>query len=159
MRRSSDKEGSGEGGQYDLASCRRDHPALVAWMGMARLVERTQRELDAQLRCHHLNSGQLDLLFHIGSADGLSQQELAERTGHSKANVSQLLDKLESAGLAQRAPEGRAYAVSITDEGRRLLGSLMPQQERLVLEQCRQLTRDERETLYRLMDKLEPLPE
>jgi len=124
---------------------------------MARLVERTQRELDAELRCHHLNTGQLDLLFHIASDEGLSQQELARRTGHSKANVSQLLDKLEAAGLVERAPEGRAYAVSLTEAGRKLLDAVLPLQEQLILEQCRRLTPDERDALAQLLGDIDEL--
>ena len=128
------------------------HPTLAAWMDMARLVERTQRELDSVLRRHQLNTGQLKLLMHIGAVEGLSQQELAERTGHSKANVSQLLDKLEAAGLVERAPEGRAYSVALTAAGRELLDAVLPLQERLILEQCRKLTPDEREALARLVE-------
>lgn len=144
---------------YDVAACQAEHQALAAWMGMERLVERTQRQLTAHLRCHQLNAGQLDLLFQIGAAEGLTQQELAERICHSKANVSQLLDKMEAAGLVRRVPEGRAYAVHLTEAGRSLLDAVMPEQERLVLAQCERLTAEERTQLFRLMSKLEPIPD
>ncbi len=127
-----------------------------AFLGMARLIQETERRLSAHLRAHRLNAGQLDLLINVGGAEGLTQQELAEQLCHSKANVSQLLDKMAAAGLVRRLPQGRAYGLYLTDAGRELLGRLLPEHERLIDEQFAGLTPTERGELFRLIGRLDP---
>ena len=127
-----------------------------AFLAMARLVQETERRLSAHLREHRLNAGQLDLLINVGGAEGLTQQELADRLCHSKANISQLLDKMEGSGLVRRLPQGRAYGLYLTDAGRDLLGRLLPEHERLIDEQFVGLTHAERGELFRLIGKLDP---
>lgn len=131
-------------------------PAFFAWLGMARLVQRTEKLLTAHLQCHKLNAGQADILITAASAEGLTQQELAERLCHSKANVSQLLDKMETAGLVSRVPEGRAYRIFLTDSGRNLLTQIMPEQERIISAQFDGLATDERAELFRLVQIVDP---
>ena len=143
----------------DKAGAWLGHPAATAWIGMVRVVQRTEQLLAARLRCHRLNPGQLDILVRAGAAEGLTQQELAERLCHSKANVSQLLDKLETAGLVRRVPEGRAYAIYLTDLGREVLGAAVPALENVIAEQFAALTPAEQGELIRLMDKLEADPD
>src|SRR5262245_21530149 len=126
----------------DRAAACLGHPTAVAWSGMARLVHRTEQLLAARLRRHQLNPGQLAVLVRAGAAEGLTQQELAASLCHSKANVSQLLDKLETAGLVRREPEGRAYAIYLTDFGREILASTLPALESVVGEQFAVLTGD-----------------
>ncbi len=122
---------------------------------MARLVQETERLVSAHLREHRMNAGQLDLLISVGRTEGLTQQELADRLCHSKANVSQLLDKMEGSGLVRRIPQGRAYGLHLTDAGRNLLGRLLPEHERLIDVQFAGLTPAERDELFRLLDKFD----
>jgi MarR family 2-MHQ and catechol resistance regulon transcriptional repressor len=146
--------------QYRASQCptqtsRTLSPPVRTWLAMAHLVQRTERMLSALLRCHDVNPGQLDVLVRAGEIEGLTQQELAERLCHSKANVSQLLDKLERAELLRRVPDGRAYRIHLTDAGRALVARVMPDHERLVAEQFAALAPDERQQLFDLMDRLE----
>ncbi len=117
---------------------------------MARLVQGAERLLSAHLREHRMNAGQLDLLINVGRAEGLTQQELADRLCHSKANVSQLLDKMEGAGLVRRIPQGRAYGLYLTDAGR-----LLPEHECLIAAQFAPLTPAERGKFFDLLQKLD----
>lgn len=135
---------------------RSHNPAVNAWLGMARLVQQTERLLTASLKCHQLNAGQVDVLATASSGDGLTQQELAERLCHSKANVSQLLDKMERAGLVRREPDGRAYRIHLTEEGRTLLEMVMPEQERIIAEQFAAMPAAERDELFRLVAMVDP---
>lgn len=130
-------------------------PSARAFVAMVRLVQVAERLLSAHLREHRMNAGQLDLLINVGRAEGLTQQELAERLCHSKANVSQLLDKMEGAGLVRRRPQGRAYGLHLTDVGRDLLGRLLPEHERLIAAQFALLTPDEQAALFPLLEKLD----
>jgi len=126
-----------------------------AMLGMIRLVQNAERLISAQLREHRLNAGQFDLLINVAGVEGLTQQELATRLCHSKANVSQLLDKMEGTGLVRRIPQGRAYGLYLTDTGRELLDQLLPEHERLIAEQFVRLTPEERATLFQLIGKLD----
>ncbi|MCC6792316.1 MAG: MarR family transcriptional regulator [Thermomicrobiales bacterium] len=147
--------------QHDIARCagkleRSPDPAVNAWLGMARLVQQTERMLTASLKRHQLNAGQVDILATAASGDGLTQQELAGRLCHSKANVSQLLDKLERAGLVRRVPEGRAYRIHLTEEGRALLERVMPEQQRIIAEQFAGLPEAQRAHFFGLVAKIDP---
>ena len=134
-------------------------PPVRAFLGLVRLVHGAERSLSAQLREHRLNAGQFDLLLNVGAAEGLTQQELAERLCHSKANVSQLLDKMECTRLVRRIPQGRAYGLHLTDAGRALLDLLIPEHERIIAAQFAQLTPAEQGDLFYLVGKLNPSQE
>jgi DNA-binding MarR family transcriptional regulator len=122
---------------------------------MARLLQRTEKLLTARLQCDNLNAGQLDILLKARATEGLTQQELAGELCHTKANVSQLLDKMERTGFVRRVPDGRAYRVYVTDEGQELLDRVCPENERIISEQFDVLPPEEREELFRLIEKLE----
>jgi DNA-binding MarR family transcriptional regulator len=149
------KNVTAETNRREETGCRSGGPAVAAWLGMARLVQRTERLLAARLECHRLNAGQLDVLMKAGAAEGLTQQELAEQLCHSKANVSQLVDKMEATGLVRREPEGRAYGIYLTDAGRAALGAAVPEMERTIAEQFDRLAPAEQTELFRLVGKTE----
>jgi DNA-binding MarR family transcriptional regulator len=64
------------------------------------------------------------LLNVLGAREGAIQQELGSVMGIDPSTMVNLIDRLESAGLAKRRPhpkDRRAREVSITPKGRRLL--------------------------------------
>ena len=64
---------------------------------------------------------QCDVLTTLTEAEGISQQELAQRLYVTKGNISGLLDRLERAGLVERrstAADRRQYAIYLTPAGR-----------------------------------------
>ena len=118
--------------QQVVTICRPDSPPVRTWFALERLMARTDRLLGAQLREHGLTRAQLSFLLQIGAMEGLTQQELAAELGLTKANVSQILDRLEASGLVVRVPSARAYALHLTDASRTLLGAVMPEQVRMI---------------------------
>jgi DNA-binding MarR family transcriptional regulator len=94
------------------------------------------------------------LLNVIGTRDGAIQQELSALLGIDPSTMVSLIDRLESAGLANRVPsptDRRAREVTITPQGRRRL-----KRARRVLAEAeddvlRGLTRDERRELVELL--------
>lgn len=127
----------------------------AAYMVMTRVIQRTERELGAWLRSYKLNAGQLDVLMAIAAAEGLTQGDLAERICHSKANVSQLIHKMEASGLVRREPVGRAYALFVTSEGTIALDAALPDLCHVIEDQFASLTSDERAEFFRLITKLD----
>jgi DNA-binding MarR family transcriptional regulator len=71
-----------------------------------------------------------DVLWELEKADGrLRMAELARRVVLSRSNLSRLADRLEEAGLAQRAdaPEdGRGYDLVLTRAGRAMRRKMWP---------------------------------
>jgi DNA-binding MarR family transcriptional regulator len=145
-------------GQHDKTICAPSEPAVAAFLGMARFVQQTERAISARLNCHRLNAGQLDVLLHAAAAEGLTQQDLADKLCHSKANISQLLDKMEAAGIVRREPDGRAYGIYLTEAGRQALGAAIPEVEHLIGDQFGSLAPADQAELFRLIGKLEAPP-
>jgi DNA-binding MarR family transcriptional regulator len=129
--------------------------AVVAWLRLARVFAKIERRAVEQLRPHGLSYGQFDVLAHVGAAPGMSQQELANALLVTKGNVCQLLDKLEAADLLVRRPEGRTNRLFLTDKGRNVYATVVPEHEAHVAEQLAALEPDEQRQLLRLLRRLD----
>lgn len=130
-------------------------PAVVAWLRLLRVGQKVGRVLTEDLKRWDLNLAQFDTLAHVGAAEGITQQELAESLLVTKGNVCQMLDRLERRGLLFRRPEGRANRLFLTQEGRRLFDDAVPPHEELVAAQFSALSPEERVDLMRLLGDLD----
>lgn|SRR5690625_1553201 len=130
-------------------------PALLAWLRMARLVARTHRDAAAKLREFDLSNAQFDVIAQIGSSDGPTQQQLAEKLLVTQGNVCQLLDGLQARGLVERRKSGRSNHLYLTGEGRKLYSAAVPAQETWQAERLSGLEPDEQRQLLKLLRKLE----
>ena len=118
---------------------------------MARLVSSHNATLGYRLRVHHLSLAQFDVLAQIGTSEGLTQKELAERLVVTQGNITQLVQKLEARGLVLRPQSGRCNRLSLTAAGRHLRNFLVPRQERAIARLFGPLSDYELETLSRLL--------
>src|SRR3712207_2017511 len=73
-------------------------PSLLAWMSLARVFQRVERDSGERLKGWDLNVAQFDVLAHVGASEGMTQQELADSLLVTKGNVCQLLDRMEGRG-------------------------------------------------------------
>src|SRR5690242_11956524 len=94
--------------------------ALLAWLRLARVFQKIDRASVVLLRPWDLNVAQFDVLTQVGSSQGITQQELADRLLVTKGNISQLLDRMERLGLLKRCQEGRTNTLILTETGQRL---------------------------------------
>src|SRR5689334_11640430 len=101
-------------------------PGLLAWLRLARVYQKLERAEASRLRCWRLSPAQFDVLAHVGAAEGLTQQELADALLVTKGNICQILDKMERGGLLQRQPAGRVNQVNLTERGRQLFDEVVP---------------------------------
>ncbi len=95
--------------------------AIRVWFRFVRLESRIQSTVAEQLRAIDLSVPQCDVLTTLTEAEGISQQELAQRLYVTKGNISGLLDRLERAGLVERraaAADRRQYSIRLTASGR-----------------------------------------
>ena len=124
-------------------------------MRLVRVFQKVDRAAAEQLRTSGLSIAQFDLLAQVGSGEGMTQQELAERLLVTKGNVCQLLDRMEQSGLLIRRQDGRANRLFLTPAGRALFTAVVPDHERLIAEQFAHLSTDELSRLLGLLRKLD----
>ena len=130
-------------------------PGVLAWVRLARVFQKVERDSGERLRGWGLNVAQFDVLARVGASEGMTQQELADSLLVTKGNVCQLLDRMEGRGWISRRQEGRANRLFLTDEGRRLFDEVVPDHEALVAERFSALSHEEQEQLYELLRKLD----
>jgi DNA-binding MarR family transcriptional regulator len=78
----------------------------------------------AEMKDGDLTPRQLAVLMTVAQNEGLSQTGLVERTGIDRSTLADIVRRMQKKGLLQRRrtkEDARAYAVKLTDEGRRVL--------------------------------------
>ncbi len=76
-----------------------------------------------------LTPRQLAVLITVAGKEGLSQTRLVERTGIDRSTLADIVRRMQRKGLLQRRrtrEDARAYAVKLTEEGRKVLRSAEP---------------------------------
>ena len=130
-------------------------PGLLAWLRLARVFQKVERDSGEHLRGWDLSVAQFDVLAHVGAKEGMTQRELADALLVTKGNVCQLLDRMEDRGLISRRQEGRAKRLFLTDAGRRLFAEVVPAHEAVIAEQFSVLSEGEQERLHELLRKID----
>jgi DNA-binding MarR family transcriptional regulator len=128
---------------------------LLAWLRLARVFQKVERDSSEHLRGWDLSVAQFDVLARVGATEGIVQQELADALLVTKGNVCQLLDRMEDRGLISRRQEGRANRLFLTDAGRRLFAEVVPAHEVVIAERFSVLSEGEQERLHQLLRKLD----
>lgn len=78
---------------------------------------------------HDLTPRQFAVLATVGNYEGLSQTHLVEKTGIDRSTLADIVRRMLKKGLLQRRrtrEDARAYAVRLTDEGRRVMAEVVP---------------------------------
>jgi DNA-binding MarR family transcriptional regulator len=81
-------------------------PRIDAWRAFLEAHARVTRRLDDELRAEHgLSLAEYDALLQLARAEGrrLRMNVLADRVILSRSGVTRLIDRLEAAGLVERA--------------------------------------------------------
>lgn len=130
-------------------------PSVVAWLRLLRVAAKVGRALGEHSRGWGLNGAQFDVLAHVGAAEGITQQELADSLFVTKGNVAQLLDRVEERGWISRRREGRTNRLFLTEEGRQLFAEVVPAHEAMIDERLSVLSPREQKTLHKLLRKLD----
>jgi DNA-binding MarR family transcriptional regulator len=114
-----------------------------------------ERDLARQLKLCGLNNAQFDVLAHVGAAEGITQQELADSLLVTKGNVAQLLGRMERRGLIERRSQGRTNRLFLTDEGRRTFTEVVPAHEALIDDRLSVLSEEDQKLLFELLRRLD----
>lgn len=129
--------------------------SAATWLRLARLYHKAERRLLGNLRCFDLSLAQFDVLAQLGAAEGITQQELADKLLVTKGNVTQLLDRMTSGGLLTRRQDGRANRLYLTEAGRSLFHLAIPRQEDEIARILEPLTKAEQAQLSTLLRKID----
>jgi len=129
--------------------------AVLAWLRLVRVFQKVEYVTSRGLRCSDLSLAHFDVLMHVGAAEGVTQQELADSLLVTKGNVCQLLGRMEEADLIRRQQQGRINRLYLTDHGRQLFDSAGPAHERRVAECFAALSENEQRDLLRLLRRLD----
>jgi DNA-binding MarR family transcriptional regulator len=122
---------------------------------LVRVFQKVDRAASESLRWRQLSPAQLDVLAKVGSAEGISQQELANALLVTKGNVCQLLDKMEGSGLLERRPDGRVNRLFLTAQGRRVHDDVVPRHDEMLADQFNTLSDEDQRELLRLLRHLD----
>jgi DNA-binding MarR family transcriptional regulator len=88
----------------------------------------------AEMGDRDLTPRQLAILIAVAEDEGASQTELVERTGIDRSTLADLVHRLQRKRFLQRRrkrEDARAYAVKLTDAGRRVLRAAEPRAKRV----------------------------
>jgi DNA-binding MarR family transcriptional regulator len=139
----------------------RNRRYMDAWLQMIRSYDHLQSQVAALLQSHGLTVPQFEVLSTLATADCTNQQELADRLQVTKGNLVGLIDRLTERKWVERlqVPEDRRVnKVRITEAGKTLIHSVLPEQAGIVEKMMAGLEEAELETLRDLLKKLIPQP-
>ena len=129
--------------------------SVLAWLRLLRVSQKVERDLAGQLKLWGLNNAQFDVMAHVGAAEGITQQKLADSLLVTKGNVAQLLDRMQRRGLIERRSQGRTNRLFLTDEGRRTFAEVVPAHEAMIDDRLSALSEEEQRQLFELLRKLD----
>lgn len=102
-------------------------------------------------------ASQKRILIILRESGTLTQKELTERLGIQPGSASEILSKLESAGLIvriQNETDRRTTNIMLTDYGNELASAAVEQRQKRHEEMFSCLTSEEKETLLSLLEKV-----
>jgi len=111
------------------------------------------------LKEHGLSEQQYNVLRIIKGQKGtpMNVYMIQERMIHRTSNVTRVVEKLRQKGLLERVvseADRRQVEVTITEEGRRVLERVTPEMEVLMGEMSENLSEEETERLFELLEKV-----
>lgn len=156
-----DDERDDDDGALDLASrlTHEHHQSLKLWLRMLSCTVRIENEIRSRLRASFgITLPRFDLMAQLERhPDGLRMGELSKRMMVTGGNVTGITDQLEQEKLVVRVADPkdrRAYAVKLTEEGRRAFGEMAAVHERWIEELLQDVPADDKAQLIDLLSQM-----
>lgn len=124
----------------------------VAATAVARRMQKNFRQAGLEITIE-----QWSVLYHLWKEDGLSQQELGNRTFRDKASITRLIDNLEKQGLVTRMPsitDRRINLVCLADAAKPLQEQTYHLANDTMNEALQNITKEEIETVKNVLQKV-----
>lgn len=132
-------------------------PAQSVGFTLSSLGHAVARRFQATLAPLQLEPREFALLRALASAEGASQQVLAERLQVPPSRMVAFVDALEARGLLERhanPDDRRARALYLTEQGRTVLASAFKLASELEQHLCAQLSQTERKQLLEALQRV-----
>ncbi|GHE09998.1 MarR family winged helix-turn-helix transcriptional regulator [Streptomyces alanosinicus] len=147
------------GGAHEVTPSGADQEFLALERELTVLLRRARANQGEMAREVHpdLESSAYGLLIRLDECGGQRATELAGYIGVGKATMSRQLRALEELGLIAREPDpadGRAWLVTLTDEGRGRVGKVREARRARYVSQLAHWDRREVAQLARLLNQL-----
>jgi DNA-binding MarR family transcriptional regulator len=140
-----------------------NNPAEVALAKVEWVAERLRREMHLVLRARGMTLTQFNVLrtLYREGSNGLTCSELGSRLAGTDPDITRLLDRLALHHLVRRwrdERDRRAVLTEITEEGRRLVDSVIPLLDRRIRGLFEHMTPERLQMLIVLLDEaVEPI--
>jgi DNA-binding MarR family transcriptional regulator len=121
------------------------------------LMLRMQRLLNRRMADQGASLARTKLLLFLDKRGAARAADIAEFFDNAPRTVTEAIDGLERDGLVQRTPDARdrrVKQVSITEEGRRVIGETEPLRQELIESIFGVLSDDERKSLGAMMGRM-----
>ena len=131
--------------------------ALDAYSRLQRAADLSSARVEQAVHPFGLSASQFGVLDTLNARGPVHQQELAEALGRSKAQMTAIIDALESRELVRRerhATDRRFITVHLTTDGREVLSKATPARTDAIVELMTELTGEQRARLARLCRRL-----
>lgn len=138
-------------GMVSVSATADQHAALGLILQLAHALDLSARR---ELRTLGLTPAQYQLLLQVHGRPGTLQQEVGERLGVTKGNVSMIVTRLVTQKLLVRVVEGTANRLELSQRGQALVELALPRQEAWTRERFVALSSAETEQLLTLLRKL-----
>jgi DNA-binding MarR family transcriptional regulator len=136
----------------ELSEIEHAFTTIVRWGNLPRVRERFVTAAGMAL-----DRPSYSVLFRLEEGGPARLSDLAQRLGLDLSTTSRQVHHLEVAGLVQRAvveEDRRAALLSLTDEGKELVGRIRQAKRAVITEILAGWTHDEREELARVLTRL-----
>jgi len=136
----------------ELSEIEHAFTTIVRWGNLPRVRERFVTAAGMAL-----DRPSYSVLFRLEEGGPARLSDLAQRLGLDLSTTSRQVHHLEVAGLVQRAvveEDRRAALLSLTDEGKELVGRIRQAKRAVITEMLADWTDDERKELARMLNRL-----
>lgn len=130
---------------------------LDAYVKLMRAADSLSKRLEKYLSRFNLTENQfgiLEMLLHLGP---LFQREIGDKLFVSGANVTLLVDQLETRGWVRRersAGDRRQVQIHLTEQGHREISAIFPKYLTALMDEFSVLSPQEQEALARMCKKI-----
>ena len=145
----------------DLASrlTQDHHQSLKLWLRMLACTVRIENEIRTRMRAtFDITLTRFDLMAQLERhPKGLRMGELSKRMMVTGGNITGITDQLEQEKLVVRVPDPkdrRAYAVKLTDAGRRAFAQMAAVHEGWIAELLQDISPDDKTRLIELLSQM-----
>ena len=129
--------------------------SVYLWIRLSRIRRKYEHASSEHLRLWNLSLAQFDVLTTLKASEGMTQLALAQQLVVTQGNITQLLAKLEQRGLLLRQQEGRKKCLTLTEQGRQLVDTVIPIHASWNAAQFSGLSSLEQQELLKLLRKLD----